>query len=234
MKSINCLIVDDDEIDRLTVLANLRHYPFVQVRGVYASAGEAVAHLSKELVQILFLDVEMPEMSGIDLRMKFLDVPVCIFITSYPDFALEGFEAAAFDYIVKPFTADRFAMAMQRAKDYLEVKEKADLFEYSLGHDTVFIKEGHEKTKIKLHDIVYLEALKDYTSIVTAQKKYCVLASLGNLLLEDNFQSFIRIHRSYAVQKHFIHKVDTRNVYLDKTVLPLGRTFKKDVDELLQ
>jgi DNA-binding LytR/AlgR family response regulator len=122
---------------------------------------------------------------------------------------------------------------MMRAKEYLEIKEKANLFEYSLGHDTIFIKQGHEKTKVKLHDILYLEALKDYTGVVTEQKKYCVLGSLGTMLQERSFKSFIRIHRSFAVQKHFIQKVDTNNVYIRKMSLPLGKTFKKNVEDLL-
>jgi len=233
-KTYNCVIVDDDEIDRLTVLVHAKKFPFLQILGVYSSAREAVDFVKHEPVQILLLDVDMPGMSGIDLRSQLLHVPVCIFVTSYPDYAVESFDAAALDFIVKPFTADRFAMSMQRAREYLEIKEKADLFEYSLGHDTIFIKQGHEKTKVKLYDILYLEALKDYTGIVTEQKKYCVLGSLGLLLQEESFQSFIRIHRSFAVQKHYIRKVDTNNVYVRKMSLPLGKTFRKNVEELLE
>ncbi len=235
VKSVyKCLIVDDDEIDRLTVVANLRRYPFIQVRGVYATAAEALVHIAKEPVQLLLLDIGMPDMSGLQLRQELMQVPVCIFITSYPDHAVDAFEAAAFDLVTKPFTQRRFDVVMQRTKEYLEIKEKATLFEHALGNDTIFIKEGHEKTKIKLHDVFYLEALKDYTSIVTPQKKYCVLESIGNLLQEESFRSFIRIHRSFAVQKHYIHKVDTRNVYLDKISLPLGKTFRKNVEGLFQ
>jgi DNA-binding LytR/AlgR family response regulator len=204
------------------------------VQGVYASAAQALEHLARKTVQLLLLDIDMPGINGIELRLRQPDIPVCIFITSYPDYAVQGFEAAALDFMVKPFTADRFAMAMQRTKEYLEIKEKAGLFEYSLGYDTVIIKEGYEKTKLRLHDILYLEALKDYTSIVTSQKKYCVLGSLGSMLEESSFQSFIRIHRSYAVQKHYIRKVDTNTVYLSDISLPLGQTFKKNVDSLLQ
>jgi two-component system, LytTR family, response regulator len=233
-KTFNCVVVDDDEIDRLTVLMNLQKFPFIRMQGAFSSAEEAVTHILKDPVQMILLDIDMPGMSGIELRSRLLNVPVCIFITSYPDYAVESFDAAALDFIVKPFTSERFSQAMQRAKEYLEIREKADLFEYSLGFDTVFIKQGHEKTKVKLHDILYLEALKDYTGIVTAQRKYCVLGSLGTLLQETNFRSFIRIHRSFAVQRHYIRKVDTNNVYVNKTSLPLGKTFKKNIDELLQ
>jgi two-component system, LytTR family, response regulator len=233
-KTFSCVIVDDDKIDLLTALAHVRKFPFIKIQGTYESAEEAAEEIKKEPVQILLLDIDMAGMSGLQLRTQFPDIPICIFITSYPDFAVESFDAAALDFIVKPFTAERFAMAMHRAKEYLEIKEKADLFEYSLGHDTVFIKQGHEKTKVKLYDILYLEALKDYTGIVTEQKKYCVLGSLGILLQERSFKSFIRIHRSFAVQKHYISKVDTNNVYVRKKSLPLGKAFRKNLEELLQ
>ncbi|HTS44348.1 MAG TPA: LytTR family DNA-binding domain-containing protein [Puia sp.] len=233
-KTFTCAIIDDDDIDRLTALAHARKFPFIEIKGVYASAEEATAQISREPVQILLLDIDMPGMNGITLRENLLNIPVCIFITSYPDFAVESFEAAALDFIVKPFSAERFTQAMMRAKEYLEIKEKANLFEFSLGHDIIFIKQGYEKTKVKLHDILYLEALKDYTGIVTEQKKYCVLGSLGTMLQERNFKSFIRIHRSFAVQKHYIRKVDTNNVYIRKLSLPLGKTFKKNVEDLLE
>jgi DNA-binding LytR/AlgR family response regulator len=161
-----------------------------------------------------------------------MDIRACIFITSYPDYAVEAFEASALDFLIKPITRDRFERAIQRVRDYFDLRQKADLFEHSLGKDTIFIKEGHEKTKVKLHDILYLEALRDYTTVVTPHKKYHVLTTLGNLLNECEFQSFIRIHRSFAVQRHYIRKLDTHNVYLDNFSLPLGKAYKTDLEKI--
>jgi two-component system LytT family response regulator len=112
-------------------------------------------------------------------------------------------------------------------ENYFELKRKAQLFDYSLGSsDTVFIKDGHHQIKLNLHEIIYLEALKDYTRIVTTTKKYSVLSSIGNLLLENAFQSFIRIHRSYAVQRHYIERISSQEVFLCNLSLPIGRSFK--------
>ena len=107
------------------------------------------------------------------------------------------------------------------------------MLDYTLGEDTLFIKDGHTHIKLQLHEIIYLEALKDYTGIITRQKKYCVLAPLGNLLKEKSFQSFIRIHRSYAVQKHFISKVTPREVMINDMLLPIGRSYKETVEKLV-
>jgi two-component system LytT family response regulator len=218
----SCLIVDDYEIDRLTVLAHVRKYPFIEVAGVYDSAEKALEHLRKEPVKLLFLDIDMPGISGLELRSRFMDIPACIFITAYPDYAVDAFEAAALDFLIKPMNADRFDKAVLRIR------------EYSLGNDIIFIKEGHDKTKVKLHDILYLEALRDYTKIVTPEKKFHVLTTLGNLLNESEFRSFIRIHRSFAVQRHYVKKLDTKTVYLDNISLPLGKTYKANIDTLFQ
>jgi two-component system, LytTR family, response regulator len=229
-----CLIVDDYEIDRLTIAAHLRRYPMIEIAGICENAQQALDFLRRKPVKLLLLDIDMPGLNGLDLRLNFMDIPACVFITSYPDYAVDAFEAAAMDFIIKPVSADRFDLAMRRSLEYFELREKAESFVESLGQDTIFIKEGHEKTKVKLHDILYLEALRDYTTIVTQRRKYHVLTTLGRLLNEEQFRSFIRIHRSFAVQKHYVKKLDTRNVYLENISLPLGKAYKTNIDTLFQ
>src|SRR5580692_2311878 len=231
---ISCLIADDYEIDRLTVVAHLRKYPFITISGTYDNATKALQHLQQQPVDLLFLDIDMPGLNGLELRSRFLDIHACVFITAYPDYAVDAFEASALDFLIKPITGDRFGKAIQRIREYFDLRQKADLFEHSLGQDTIFIKEGHEKTKVKLHDILYLEALRDYTTIVTSQKKYHVLTTLGNLLNENEFSSFIRIHRSFAVQRHYVRKLDTRTVYLENVSLPLGKAYKTQIETIFQ
>ncbi len=226
-----CIIVDDDELDRLTLVSYVHRYPFIRITGEFESATDALEFFkSGQVPDVLLLDIDMPGMSGIDLRKQLIQVPACIFVTSHPEFALEGFEIAALDYIVKPLKMDRFAKAMERLQQFLEVHYKAELLDYTLGEDTLFIKDGHNHIKLQLHEIIYLEALKDYTAIVTNKKKYCVLTALGNLLKEKAFQTFIRIHRSYAVQKHFISKITTKEVIVNDVLLPIGRRYKDLLD----
>jgi two-component system, LytTR family, response regulator len=228
-----CIIVDDNELDKLTLVSYVRRYPFVQIAGVFESAAEAMAYIQKNAApDILFLDIDMPGMNGIELRKQLNQIPACIFVTSHPEFAVEGFETAALDYIVKPLKADRFTKAMERLERFLEVHHKAELLDYTLGEDTLFIKDGHNHIKLQLHEIIYLEALKDYTGIVTHKKKYCVLTPLGNLLKEKAFRTFIRIHRSYAIQKHFISKITSKEVLVNDVLLPIGRTYKDLLEDI--
>ena len=231
-KIFNCIIADDDEIDRLTTVSFCRRYPFLKITGSFESSIEALVFAKQNKIDVLLLDIEMPGISGIEMRKQLEDIPACIFITSHPEFAVESFELSVLDFLVKPLKADRFSAAMERLQNYLTIRHKASLLEHTLGGDTLFIKDGHEHFKIQLHDIIYLEALKDYTGIITAQKKYCVLSPLGNLLKEYTFRNFIRIHRSYAVQKHFISKITSKEVLINNINLPIGRSYKESLAEL--
>lgn len=230
MRKFNCIIVDDDEIDRLMVTSMVKKFPNLNLIGTYDTAEKALNTIENETVDILFLDIDMPESSGLEIRKKALQVPVCIFITSHPEHAVESFELETLDFIVKPLKLERFNQTMARVEEFMEIKHKAQLFESSIGGDTIYIKEGHEQTKVKLHDILYLEALKDYTLIVTNQKRHCVLSSIGTLLKENHFQSFVRIHRSFAVQKQYVKKINSQEIELNNnTLIPIGRSYKDNL-----
>jgi two-component system LytT family response regulator len=224
---ISCIVVDDDEVDRLTTLSFLEAYPFIEIKGSYDSAVKALAYAKKYPPDVLFLDIDMAGMNGLQLREQLFHIPVCIFITSYPDYALESFEMAALDFLVKPFTHDRFAKTIERLKEYLTIRKKAELLNHTLGADTIFIKDGSGQVKLQLHEIIYFEALNNYTSIVTTARKYAVLSTLGNMLKENAFRNFIRIHRSYAVQKHFIGKISPGEVQVGNFKLPVGRSYNE-------
>jgi DNA-binding LytR/AlgR family response regulator len=199
-QKITCFVVDDDNIDRLTTLSFLKEYPHTEVIGNYNSPEKALSAAQNKMPDVLFLDIDMPGMSGLELRQQLKQVPACVFITAYPDYAVESFEVAAFDFLVKPFTAKRFALTMERLEEFMRIRHKSELLNHTLGADTIFIKDGLQQVKLQLHEIIYLEALKDYTQIITPHHKYSVLSPLGTLIKERAFSSFIRIHRSYAVQ----------------------------------
>lgn len=227
------MVVDDDEIDRLTTLSFLSDFPFMQVVGVYASPLSALVAAQELVPDVLFLDIDMPEMTGLELRKKLLHIPACIFITAYPDYAVDSFEMAALDFLVKPFKAERFTTAMNRLQEYIGIRHKSDLLAHTLGADTIFIKDGTEQIKLQLHEVIYLEALKDYTRIVTASRRYTVLSPLGTLIKEKAFSSFIRIHRSYAIQKHFVNKISSKGVLVNNIMLPVGRAYKESLDNII-
>lgn len=231
MKKLSCIIVDDDEIDQLMVVSFVKRFPHLELLGNFSDAEEAFAFCQNNSVDILFLDVDMPGLNGLELRKRLNEIPVCIFITAHPEHAVESFELETLDFIVKPLKFERFSKTIDRIDEFMEIKTKALLYESSIGGDSIYIKEGHEQTKVKLHEILYLEALKDYTLLVTNQKRHCVLSSIGNLLKESHFQSFVRVHRSFAVQKNMIQKIGVNEIILNNdTSIPLGRSYKYNLN----
>ncbi|MBL0190405.1 MAG: response regulator transcription factor [Saprospiraceae bacterium] len=234
MPPFTCIIVDDDEIDRLRIMSLVKKFASIRLLAAFENADDALLYLEKESVDILFLDIEMAGTSGIDLRKKAKQVPVCIFVTSYPEHAVESFELDTLDFIVKPINLQRFEQTIKRIEEYMQIRQKANLFESTLGGEAIFIKDGHNQIKIHLHDILYLEALKDYTMLVTNDKRHCILLNIGKLLNENKFNNFVRIHRSFAVQKHFVSKISTQHLELHNQIsLPIGRSFKENITSLI-
>jgi two-component system LytT family response regulator len=234
-KDITCIIVDDDLVDRLMTLSFLKDYPQIKVLGAYSSSLEALDAAKKVAPDVLLLDIDMPDLNGLQLREQLMPIPACVFITSFPEYALDGYELEAFDFLVKPFTAGRFEKMMNRLQEYFLIRNKSELLSHTLGADTIFIKEGTRQIKLQLHEIIYLEAMKDYTSINTVSKRYMVLESLSHLVREKGFTNFIQIHRSYAVQKHYIKQYNSLKVVLSNNcTLPVGRSFKETLQNLYQ
>lgn len=234
MKKWKCIIVDDEIVDRLMVVSFAKRHSNLEVCGVFASAHDALSFLETNQIDILFLDIDMPDINGLELRKKVAEIPVCIYITGHDEYAAESFELETLDFIVKPIKFDRFEKAMIRVEQFMEMRQKATLFEMSFATDIVTLKEGNEKTRIKVSDILYLEALKDYTLLVTSKKKHCVWANIGSTLKQQMFQSFVRIHRSYAVQKQFITHKTAVKIFLNNGIeIPVGRSYKDNLNLIL-
>lgn len=230
LTALNCMIIDDEEIARLKAISVIRKHPQLHILGNFDAYESARPALEKNKVDVLFLDVDMPGMNGLEIRKTLQNIPACIFITSHPEYAAESFEVDTLDFIVKPLTEERFSRTARRITDFFEAREKISLFDASFSDDYIVIKEGYEKVKVKLYHILYIEALKDYCMLVTENKRYYILSAMGNLLKQGHFSAFTRIHRSYAVQKQFIEKISSGHVVLTNNIrLPIGDAFRQNI-----
>ncbi|WP_306618378.1 LytR/AlgR family response regulator transcription factor [Chryseobacterium ginsenosidimutans] len=224
------MIIEDDELDRLVLHQHIKQFENIAIVGSFDSAETAIPHLDTP-VDLIILDIDLPGMNGIEFRKITQKIPACIFISSHPEYAINTFEVDTFDFITKPLKSERFNSCMQKLFDFFEMKEKSESFDMLVGENNIRIKEGNSISQIKISDILYLEALKDYTRIVTTEKRHCILNSIGNILHKSYFDSFIRIHRSYAVPKHLIRSKNTHEVELVHQIkLPIGRTYKSNLD----
>lgn len=231
MKStIRCMIVEDDELDRLVLHQHLKKFENITIIGSYDSAEKAMKDLSLP-VDVLFLDIDLPGMNGIEFRKMTQKIPACIFVSSHTEYAIDTFELDTLDFMTKPLKSDRFQHSIQKLFEFFEMKEKSESFDALTGENQIKVKDGNSIFQIKISDILYLEALKDYTRIITSEKKHCILDSIGNLLHKNHFDSFVRIHRSFAVPKHYIRSKNTHEVELvHKIKLPIGRAYKSNLD----
>ncbi len=231
VRNYTCVIIDDNELDRIIVETYVRKFNQISILGVFSNVLDAVGVINSNPTDILFLDIDMPEMSGLEFRRIMKQIPVCVFITSHAEYAVEGFEVEALDFIVKPVDLERFTLSISRICDYMDLRTKATKPEFD--NESVFLKEGHGKVKIIINDILYIEALKDFTRIVTTDKQYCVSISFGNLLNENAFSSFLRVHRSFAVSRKYIHKILSNKIELENGIsIPFGRSYKGTMDLL--
>lgn len=229
INNIKCMIIDDDELDRLVLRHHINQYENIEIVASFDTAEKAVPFLEIP-IDILFINTNLPGMNGMEFRKLAQKVSACIFISSHPEFAAETFEIDTLDFITKPFKPDRFHHSMKKILNFLEMKEKSECFDALLGENSIKIKEGGNIFQVKITDILYLEALKDYTRIVTSEKKHCILDSIGNILHKSYFDSFVRIHRSFAVPRHLIRSKNTHEVELVHQIkLPIGRAYKENL-----
>ena len=228
------LIVEDDEIDRISIETEADKFPFLKKIAACCHALEAVELISRHHPDVLFLDIEMPGMSGLQLVKMLTNRELLpVFITSHPEFALESYEIEAFDYLLKPLTASRFARCALRLQDFAGLRTKAFAFEQEQESGVLLIKQGHEKCKIQLQDILYVEAMKDYTRIILPGKQYLVLTTLSALQEKLPPEKFVRIHRSYLVRRDKVTRVKGNKIHLANTELPVGKMYRNVLKDLL-
>ncbi|MEO7444279.1 MAG: LytTR family DNA-binding domain-containing protein [Ferruginibacter sp.] len=223
------IIVDDNKLDQLTLLAKAKLFDRLINVAVCNNADEALEAIKTLNPDIAFLDVDMPGTNGIELlRMAKEEVPIAIFVTSHMEYALESYELAAFDFILKPVQTERFKAAIERVFDFWEMKQNAIAYTVQFEKETITIKEGHSQIQIPLNDIHYLEAMKDYTRIITTHKKYMTLMPLSSFIKQLPVNVFSRIHRSYAVKRDKITRMQTGELFIGAQCLPIGKTFRTE------
>ncbi|HUH36008.1 MAG TPA: LytTR family DNA-binding domain-containing protein [Moheibacter sp.] len=235
MDFLNCIIIDDNKVDRLVALALVKKFSFFNILGTYSSAETAMPTIKSKKIDVIFSDIDMPKINGLELRNLTKEIPICIFITSHSEYAVESFELDVLDYIVKPLKMDRLSQTVARIEKYISVRNKALVFDGNFKQEIISLKEGNNTVDLLVSEILYLEALKDYTLLVTDKNQYCITKGLGKLLSESLFEDFIRVHRSYAVQKQYIGEVSRTSIKLklSKREIPIGQSFLTEVESIL-
>jgi two-component system LytT family response regulator len=199
---LSCIIVDDEPLAREGLANYVREVDFLQLAGSCEHPLELAALLEQTPVDLIFLDIQMPKMSGTDFLRQLQNPPMVIITTAYPSYALEGFQLNVMDYLLKPITFERFFKATCKARDYHKLLQKPAL---AGAQDYFFIKCGSKYEKIFFDDILYVEGMQNYVSIYTDKSKYVTMLPLGSLADKLEESAFIRIHKSFIAA---IAKID--------------------------
>lgn len=227
---INCIVLDDDLISRKLIEAYSKKASFLNLLHSFQEPISALSFLSENSVDLIFLDIEMPEMNG----MKFIQtiqqkMPQVIIVTTHTELAHKAFEYEVTDFLVKPFDYSRFYKAVLRAKNIAE----KDALHY-IDDDNVFIKKGSSIVRIKKSDIIWVQALGDYITLNTEKEKIIIHSSMNAMEAKLSQKHYIRVHRSYIIRIDKIESIEDDIISYNEKIFPIGKTYRNYVYQRLK
>lgn len=234
MNKIRCLAVDDEELARTLLENYIERLPHLELVGQCKDPLEAIQVLQNEPVDVLFLDIQMPGLTGVEFLRTLKTRPVVIFTTAYPDYALEGYTLDVIDYLLKPFSFERFVQAVNKAGEMLRLKTgngntATAVPEEEPVRDFILVKSEHKIHRIKYDDILYIESMREYVAYYTPNGRILSLNSLKSLEEELPADRFMRIHKSYIVSLEKIETLEGNQLHIGKEKLPIGASYREEV-----
>lgn len=233
----NCVIVDDERPALKLLTAYIKKLPHLEIVASCEDAFEAIAALQNHQVDILFLDIHMPEFTGIELLQSLKQKPQVIMTTAYREHAVEGFEMEVTDYLVKPFSFERFLQAVNKATQNLNIEKKPKSNSSSIEtlsdisekkQDTYFfVKTNHKMEKVPLHEILYIESMREYVSIQLESRRFVVHQTMNAMEEKLRLPDFMRVHRSYIIGLNHIQTIMGNVLNINGKEIPIGGSYRK-------
>ncbi|MCX6279553.1 MAG: LytTR family DNA-binding domain-containing protein [Bacteroidetes bacterium] len=234
---IRCLIVDDEPLAQRVIERYIENLPFLEIAGKCNNAVEAIDFLHEKEADLIFLDINMPKLTGIDFLKTLKNPPLVIITTAYAEYAIQGYELDVVDYLMKPFAFDRFYKAIQKAEEILKGRENVhhDAREGDKPEDNfLFIKSSKKTFKVNLDQILYIEALGDYVKIYTTDKMIVSYQSLKNIETLLPAKQFPRIHKSFIIALSRIDMIEGNQVKVRDRLIPVGTNYKTEFEKLIR
>jgi DNA-binding LytR/AlgR family response regulator len=231
---MNCIAVDDEPLALDIIEAYVTKHPELTLVARCNNAAEASEVLKKHKVDLMFLDIQMPEITGLSFVKSLEHKPLFMFTTAYPDYALEGFELDAIDYLLKPIAYDRFEKGVDKALEYYKIKQNADVAESDLENEHFFVKANQKLIKLSYSEIYYVEAFADYVKIFLADKKIVTLQTMKNMEKKLPAELFSRVHRSFIVNRNHVASFSTSVCEVNEVKIPIGKNYKEAFVSLMK
>lgn len=241
MRTLRCLVIDDEPLAIDVVVNYLQR---IGVEHIQTGAGgiDAFQLLRQQPFDLLFLDIQMPQLSGFDLLKSLPQRPLVVITTAYRDYAVEGFEWEVLDYLVKPFSFPRFLQTMEKATRHLQQpgaaatelqpgpeKDEQKTTEPDENKDCLFLRADNQWVRIDIEDLLYIESLRDYVRVVTRTKNYLVHLSLADITAKLPQERFVRVHRSYTVALNRIDKISQHCAHIGDKLIPISRANRQEI-----
>ena len=236
---LRCLAIDDELLALDLLEDNIRKVPFLELVKKCMSAFEAIEVLRQEKIDLIFLDIQMPDVSGIQFLKSLSKKPPVIFTTAFEKYALEGYELDVIDYLLKPFSFDRFLKAVNKAREYLNLTGNTGIpasIEGTNGADNyIFVKTDYKLVKINLNEILYIEGLKDYVKIYlkTTERPLITLSTMKTMEEKLSPREFVRVHRSYIVAIHQVQFIQRNSVHLVNKEIPVSEHYRDNLFKII-
>lgn len=234
---LNCAIVDDEPLALNLIESYVVKTPFLNLAGKYSNAVEAIDQLPEKDIHLLFLDIQMPELNGLEFSKMVKDQTRIIFITAFDQYALEGYKVNAMDYLLKPVSYPDFLTASNKALQWFEMVAKSRKYNPLSKEEIncIYVKSDYKLIQVELNKILYIEGLKDYIKIYTENENRPILSLMSMKSIEEILPAdkFLRIHRSYIVQKSKIRVIERNRIVFGKNYLPVSDSYKKEFQEFL-
>ena len=225
---IRCIIVDDEILARQVIQNHLQQIPGFEIVALCKNAAEASEALQKWDVDLIFLDIQLPGMTGLEFLRSLANPPLVVLTTAYPEYALESYEFSVIDYLLKPISFERFSKTINRIVNGRLFSQSAVEKDLSQS-DHIFIKSGNKFFKVNFSEIIYIEAMKDYLKIHAADYNLVTLQTMADMEKILTARQFMRVHKSYIVAISHIKSIFGGSVEVGKTTIPIGISYKNNV-----
>ncbi|MBQ6746720.1 MAG: response regulator transcription factor [Bacteroidaceae bacterium] len=238
MAVIRCAVVDDEPLALGLMASYVKKTPFLELVGAYNSAVQAMQEMHDHPVDLIFLDIQMPELNGLDYSRMIPPQTRVVFTTAFNQYALDGYKVNALDYLLKPISYPDFLQAANKAQEWFKLVEQSkqpEKTEKKNDIQSIFVKSDYKLIQIELKNILYVEGLKDYVKIYEENATRPVMSLMSMKAMEDMLPSdrFIRVHRSYIVQKEKIRIIEHNRIVFGNTYIPIGDSYKQSFQDFL-
>lgn len=233
MITIRCCVIDDEPLAGQLIASYVEKTPFMELVGVYASAQDAIKTILDENIDIVFLDIEMPQLNGVEFAKIVPSTCRVIFTTAYAQYAIQGFKVNAIDYLLKPINYEEFVTAANKALQWVELSRQANAV--ADKREFIIVKSEYKLVQIHVDDILYIEGLKDYVKIYLNNEQRSIMTLMSMKVLERNLpmSKFLRVHRSYIVNTNKIKIVERNRIVFGNQYIPISESYKQSFTDYI-